>query len=64
MPSPTDLFGINAFAVKGAAEPHSNNITIETANLIVEVDNYFRYFLFLLSDLSNSIRAFPSNNKT
>jgi hypothetical protein len=40
MPSPTDLFGIiNAFAVKGAAAPLSNNITIETANLIVEVDN-------------------------
>ena len=37
MPSP-DLFG-NAFTVKGAAAPPNNNITIETANLIVEVDN-------------------------
>jgi hypothetical protein len=63
MPSPTDLFGINALAVKGAAAPISNNITIETANLIVEVDNKYRYLLFLLSDVSNSIRVFPSNNK-
>jgi hypothetical protein len=39
MPSPTDLFGINALAVKGTAAPLSNNTTIETANLIVEVDN-------------------------
>ena len=39
MPSATDLFGINAFAVKGAAAPLSNNITIETAILIVKFDN-------------------------